>query len=72
MRKIAINSYNNYHHSNSVPSTLTKQQTTSGHLRQNINSSPQLNSYNLINDDNSISSTTIKKYLWNRSASKDG
>jgi len=72
MRKIAINSYNNYHHSNSVPLTPTKQKTTSEYLRQNINSSPQLNSYNPINDENLIPSTTIKKNLWNRSASKDG
>jgi hypothetical protein len=72
MRKITINLYNNYHHSNSAPLTPTKQQTTSGYLRQNINSSPQLNSYNPINDENQISSITIKKYLWNRSAYKDG
>jgi hypothetical protein len=72
MRKIANSSYNNYHHSNSVPLTKNKQQTTSKYLRQNMNSSPQLNSYNHINDENQSSSTSIKKFLWNRSASKDG
>jgi hypothetical protein len=72
MRKIAINSYNNYHHSNSVPLSINKQQSTSGHLRQNINSSPQLNSYDHINDENKISSILTRKYLWDRSVSKDG
>jgi hypothetical protein len=72
MRKIAMNSYNHYHHSISVPLSINKQQTTSRHLRQNINSSPQLNSYDHINDENKISLISTKKYLWDRSASKDG
>jgi hypothetical protein len=70
MRKIAINSYNMYHHSNSVPLTTKKQETiTTEYLR--LNSSPQLNTSNHINDENQISSISIKN-LWSRSASKDG
>ncbi len=74
MRKLAINSYHNYHHSNSVPLLPNKQQiiTTTGDLQQNMTSSSPFNSCNHINDENQISSTTRKKYLWNRSASKDG
>jgi hypothetical protein len=68
MRKIASNSYNNYQHSNSIPFSINKQQTSTGYSRQNINNSSQLNSDNHINDEKIL----IKKHLWNRSASKDG
>jgi hypothetical protein len=72
MRKIAVKAYDNYYHSKSVSLAINEQQTTSGHVQQNKNSSSQLNSYSHTNDENKISSKSTKKYLWSRSPSKAG
>jgi hypothetical protein len=72
MRKIAITSYNNNYYSNSIPSPITKQQTTSGYLHQNIYSSSPLNFYSQVIDENKSPTKSRKKRLWSRSGSKDG
>ncbi|CAF3350264.1 unnamed protein product [Rotaria sp. Silwood1] len=71
-RKIAMASYKNYYHSNSMPSSIMKQQTRLDFIGKIINSNIQLNSDNNINDENKIISKPTKKRFWDRSFSKDG
>jgi hypothetical protein len=68
MRKIANNSSNNYQHSNPIPLPTNKQQMSTGFSRQSTTSSLQSNSDNYVTDEKPLR----KKFLWNRSASKDG
>ncbi|CAF0893253.1 unnamed protein product [Rotaria sordida] len=72
MRKIAVASYKNYYHSNSMPLPIIKQQTRLDSIGQIITSSVQLNLDNNINDENKIITKSTKKRFWDRSISKDG
>jgi len=68
MTKTTSNSPKTYQHSKSAPMIFNKQQSmNSKRCSQN-----QLNTFMSINEENLILAITRKKFLWSRSASKDG